>query len=198
MMLGRADAGKKEVEEAVRLDPGNVRARLLLGDLHLKNDDPVAAEREAVEVLRRNPANFQAAVLYGDAFLLQKEWRKAEQVYSMIIKQMPKSSVGFFKMGLSRKMQKQPAEAAKYFSQAIERNPEDLNAIGEYIFALGASGQVDKARGVLGEYLAKEPKNPRVWEMAGRFHVASRKSREAESAFPQGGRARSQIPAIVV
>jgi tetratricopeptide (TPR) repeat protein len=181
--LGRADAAKKELEAAVRLDPGNVRARLLLGDLHLKNNDPVAAETEALEVLRRNPANFQAAVLYGDAFLLRKEWRKAEQVFGMIIRQTPKTPVGYFKMGISRKMQRKPAEAATYFSQAMERNPGDIATTSEYLIALASSGQVDKARGVLGEYLAKGPKNPRIWEMAGRFHLASRKPGEAESAF---------------
>jgi tetratricopeptide (TPR) repeat protein len=36
---------------------------------------------------------------------------------------------------------------------------------------------------VLGDYLAKDPKNPLLWEMAGRFHLASRKPAEAESAF---------------
>jgi tetratricopeptide (TPR) repeat protein len=182
-MLGRADAGKKEVEEAVRLDPGNVRARLLLGNIHLKNNDPVAAEKEAIEVLRRNPANFQASLLYGDAYLLRKDWMKSEQVYGMIIRQMPKSPVGYFKMGLSKKMQRKPAEAASYFSRAMERNPGDITTTSEFILTLADSGQVDKARSVLGEYLAKEPKNPRVWEMAGRFHVASRKPGEAESAF---------------
>jgi tetratricopeptide (TPR) repeat protein len=183
MLLGRIDAGKKEVEAAVKLDPGNVKARLILGELHLKNNDPVAAEKEAVEVLRRNPANFQAAVLYGDAFLLRKEWKKAEQVYTMLIRQMPKSPIGYFKMGLSSKMQNKPAEAARYFSQAVERNPGNLAAVNEFIFALAASGKVDKARGVLEGYLEKEPKNPLLWEMAGRFHLASEKPVEAESAF---------------
>src|SRR4030065_1357776 len=183
MLLGRADAGKKDVAEAVKLDPGNVKARLLLGELHLKNNNPVDAEKEAVEVLRRNPANFQAAVLVGDPFLLQKEGGKAEQVYSMIIKQMPKSPIGFFKMGLSSKLQKKPAEAAKYFSQAIERDPGNVSAVNEFLFALAASGQVDRARGVLGEYTAQDPKNPLLREMAGRFHLASRKPAEAESAF---------------
>ena len=183
MTLGHADTGKTEVEAAVKLDPGNVRARLILGELYLKNNDSAAAEREAVEVLRRNPANFQAGVLYGDAFLLRKEWQKAEQVYLTIIQQMPESPVGYYKMGLSSKMQNKPAEAARYFSQAVERNPGNMAAVNEFVFALAASGQVDKARGILEDYLGKEPKNPLLWEMAGRFHLASRKPAEAESAF---------------
>jgi tetratricopeptide (TPR) repeat protein len=80
-------------------------------------------------------------------------------------------------------MRKKPAEAARYFSRAVERDPKYLVAVNEFIFALATSGQVGRARGVLGEYLAKEPKNPLVWEMSGRFHLALQKSEEAEGAF---------------
>ncbi len=183
IMQGHIDIGKKEVAEAVKLDPGNVRARLVLGDLYLKSNAPAAAEKEATEVLRRNPSNVQAAILYADSFLLRKEWKKAEQVYQALIKQLPKQAVGYMKMGVSRKYQRKPSEAAGYFSQAIERNPKDLSAINEYIFALAASKQVEKAKKVLDDYVAKEPKNPLLWEMAGRFNLASRKLDEAEAAF---------------
>jgi len=100
-----------------------------------------------------------------------------------MMKQAPKSSVGYFKMGISRKLQNKPSDAAGYFSQAIERNPKDLTAIGEYIFSLAAAKQPDKAKKVLDEYIAKEPKNPLLWEMAGRFNLASRKPVDAETAF---------------
>jgi tetratricopeptide (TPR) repeat protein len=86
-------------------------------------------------------------------------------------------------MGLSKKAQNMPAEAAGYFARAVERNPKDLMAVNEYLFALLASKQPDKAKKVLDEYLAKEPKNPLLWEMAGRFHLARREPTEAESAF---------------
>ena len=134
-------------------------------------------------MLHRNPSNVQASVLYGDSFLARKDWKKAEQVYESVIKQLPKSPVGYFKMGISRKFQGKPSEAAGYFSQAVERNPNDLTAVNEYIFAQLAAKQADKAKQVLNEYVAKEPKNPLLWEMAGRFHLAMREPVEAESAF---------------
>jgi tetratricopeptide (TPR) repeat protein len=56
-------------------------------------------------------------------------------------------------------------------------------AVNEYLFALLASKQPDKAKKILDEYLEKEPKNPLLWEMAGRFHLARREPTEAESAF---------------
>ena len=102
-------------------------------------------------MLRRNPSNVLAAILLGDSFLARKEWKKAEQMYEAMIKQMPKSPVGYLKMGLSRKLQGKPDEAAGFFDQAVERNPKDLTAVNEYIFALVAAKEPEKAKKVLDE-----------------------------------------------
>jgi tetratricopeptide (TPR) repeat protein len=134
-------------------------------------------------VLRRNPANLPATMLYGDSFLARKDWKKAEQVYESMVRQMPKSPLGYLKMGLSKKAQNRPAEAAGYFAQAVERNPDDLVSLNEYVFALLADGKREKAKKVLEEYLAKEPRNSLLWEMAGRFRLATREPEGAEGAF---------------
>jgi tetratricopeptide (TPR) repeat protein len=96
---------------------------------------------------------------------------------------MPKSPLGYLKMGLVRRFEGKPSEAAGFFSQAVERNPKDLASVNEYLFALLSAKQPDKAKKVLDEYLAKEPKNPLLWEMAGRFHLAKGEPAEAETAF---------------
>ena len=99
------------------------------------------------------------------------------------MKQLPKSPVGYLKMGLSRKLQGKPKDAAGFFAQAVEKNPKDLTAINEYIFALAAAKDTAKAKKVLDETVAKEPKNPLLWDMVGRFQMASGKPAEAEAAF---------------
>jgi tetratricopeptide (TPR) repeat protein len=86
-------------------------------------------------------------------------------------------------MGQSRKLQGKSKEASGFFAQAVEKNPKDLSAINEYIFALAASKDTAKAKKVLDETVAKEPKNPLVWDMVGRFQLASGKAAEAEAAF---------------
>ncbi|HEY5191086.1 MAG TPA: tetratricopeptide repeat protein, partial [Candidatus Deferrimicrobium sp.] len=139
--------------------------------------------KAALEVLKRNPSNVLAATLLADSFLARKEWMKAEQIYQAMIKQLPKEPVGYLKMGLSRKLQGKPGEAAGFFAQAVERNPKDLTAINEYIFALAAAKDTAKAKKVLDETVAKEPKNPLLWDMVGRFQLASGKPAEAEAAF---------------
>ncbi len=183
ILQGHVEEGKKEVQEAVRLDPGSVQARLVLGDIYLKSGAPAAAEKEAVEVLRRNPANVLAAAMYADSFLFRKDWKKAEQVYMSMIRQMERDPVGYYKMGISRKLQGKPAEAASYFSQAVARNPKDLTSLNEYVFALAASKQDGKAAKIVDDYLAKNPNEPLLWEMAGRYHAAQRRPDRAEAAF---------------
>jgi tetratricopeptide (TPR) repeat protein len=154
-----------------------------LGELHLRTGSPGGAEKAAIEVLRRNPSNVLAAFLLADSFLARKEWRKAEQIYQAVIKQAPRAELGYIKMGLSRKLQRKPVEAAGYFAQAMERNPKDLAATNEYIFALVAAKEMGKAKKVLDETIAKEPNNALLWEIAGRFHVATGKQKEAEADF---------------
>jgi len=180
---GHVEVGRKEIEEAVKLDPGNARGQLLLGEVSLRSGAPAAAEKAALEVLRRNPSNALAAVLLADSFLARKEWTKGEQIYQAMMKQLPQSPVGYLKMGLSRKLQGKPKDAAGFFAQAVERNPKDLTAINEYIFALAAAKDLVKAKKVLDETVAKEPKNALLWDMVGRFQMASGKPVEAEGAF---------------
>jgi len=183
IQLGQIEVGRKEIDEAVKIDPSNARAQLVLGEVSLRMGAPAAAEKAALEVLRRNPSNALAAVLLADSFLARKEWKKGEQIFQAMMKQMPKNPVGYLRMGTSRKMQGKPAEAAGFFAQAVERNPKDLSAINEYVFALAASRDTAKAKKVLDETVAKEPKNPLLWDMVGRFQLASGKPAEAEGAF---------------
>lgn len=182
-LLGQVEVGRKEIQEAINLDPDNVRAHLALGGLHMNSNAPAEAEREAIEVLRRDPSNGQAAVMYGDSFLLRKDYKKAEQIFGAMIRQAPKIPIGYLKMGYSKKLQNRPAEAASFFAQAVERSPNDLGAISEYAFALSAAGNSDKAMATIDGYIAKEPKNALLWEVAGRLNLASRRPAEAEKAF---------------
>jgi len=180
---GHVEVGRKEIEEAVKLDPGNARAQLLLGEVSLRSGAPAAAEKAALEVLRRNPSNAPAAILLADSFLARKEWKKGEQIYQAMIKQLPKSPLGYLKMGVSRKLQGKPKEAADFFAHAVEKNPKDLTAINGYIFALAAAKETAKAKKVLDENVAQEPKNPLLWDMVGRFQLSSGNPAEAEAAF---------------
>ena len=180
---GQIEVGRREVEEAVKLDPGDARGQLLLGEISLRSGDPAAAEKAALEVLRRNPSNALALMLLADSFLARNQWKKSEQIYQEMIKQLPQSPVGYLKMGRSRKLQGMPKDAAGFFAQAVEKNPKDLAAINEYVFALAAAKDTAKAKKVLDETVAKESKNPLLWDMVGRFHLASGKTAEAEAAF---------------
>ena len=180
---GQVEVGRKEIEEAVKLDPGNARAQLLLGEVSLRSGAPAVAEKAALEVLRRNPSNVLAAVLLADSFLARKEWQKGEQIYQAMMKQLPQEPIGYLRMGMSRKLQGKPRDAADFFARAVEKNPKDLTAINEYIFALAAAKDTVKAKKVLDETVAKEPKNPILWDMVGRFQLVSGKPVEAEAAF---------------
>ena len=157
-----------------------------------------AAEQAALEVLKRNPSNVLAAILLADSLPGRKEWKKANGIYQAMIKQNPKGEIGYLKMGLSRKLQGKPGEAAGFFEQAVEKNPKDLTAINEYIFALAAAKDTTKAKKVLDETVAKEPKNPLLWDMVGRYQIGVREACRGGGGVPEVHRAGARLHRAVL
>ncbi len=70
VLLVKAEVGKKEIQEAVRLEAANARAPLVLGELYLRSNAPPEADKEALEVLPRNPSNVPAYSLTADASVM--------------------------------------------------------------------------------------------------------------------------------
>jgi len=180
---GRRGAGEEQLLEAVKLDPANSKAHLALAELYLSENSFAKAEQEAFEVLRRNPAHIQAAVLYADSFLLRDDWGRAEAVYSALLTQLPDSPLGPTKMARLKQRQGFSSQAAALFGEAVKRSPEDHGLMSEYLLALVAAGQQEKAGRVLKDYIGKAPKDSVRWEVAGRFHIAARHPAQAEEAF---------------
>jgi tetratricopeptide (TPR) repeat protein len=183
LVEGRRVAGEEQLREAVKLDPATVKAHLVLAELYLSENFFAKAEQEAFEILRRNPAHVQAAVLYADSFLLRDDWGKAEAVYSALLTQLPQDPIGPTKMALLKQRQGLSSQAAALFGEAVKRSPTDHGLMSEYLLALIAAEQQEKAGRLLRDYLRKGPQDPVRWEVAGRFHIAARHPAQAEEAL---------------
>ena len=55
--------------------------------------------------------------------------------------------------------------------------------MSEYLLALVAAEQKEKAGRLLKDYIGKAPQDPVRWEVAGRFHLATRHPALAEKAL---------------
>ena len=180
---GRTDSAETALREAIRMQPSNEVAHLALAKLYLAQQKPAEAGKEAWQALRSNPASLEAAVLYGDALALEKNWAKAEEVYGLIRKQLPDQPLGYVKMAALRKVQGQVVEAAQLFSNALSHAPDDLVILQDYLISLVDSTQAQQADRVLDQYLAKAPRDPNLWRLAGRLYVSQRKTDQAEKAY---------------
>lgn len=179
----RADSAEAALREAIRMQPGNEAAHLALAKLYLHQQKPAEAGKEAWQALRLNPASLEAAVLYGDALAFEKNWSKAEEVYGAIVRQLPGHPIGYVKMAMLRKLQARSTEAAQLFSQGLSHAPNDLIVLQDYLVSLVESKQAQQADRVLDQYLAKAPRDPNLWRLAGRLYVSQRKPDQAEKAF---------------
>lgn len=183
LLEGRRAAGEEQLREAVKLDPATFKAHLVLAELYLSENSFAKAEQEAFEILRRNPAHVQAAVLYADSFVLRDDWGKAEAVYSALLTQLPQDPIGPAKMALLKQRQGLSSQAVALLGEAVRRSPADHGLMSEYLLALVAAGQQEKAGRLLRDYLGKRPHDPVRWEVAGRFHMAARRPAQAEEAL---------------
>ena len=183
LLEGRRATGEEQLLEAVKLDPATFKARLVLAELYLSENSFAKAEQEAFEILRRNPAHVQAAVLYADSFLLRDDWGRAEAVYSALLSQLPQDPVGPAKMARLKQRQGLSSQAAALFGEAVKRSPADHGLMSEYLLALTAAGQQEKAERLLKDYLGKGPEDPVRWAVAGRVHIAARHLAQAEEAW---------------
>ena len=156
---GRMDQAEEALREATRRDPSNQTAHLALANLYLTQQQPAEAEKEVALTLRLNPASLEAAVLYGDVFVSGKNWSKAENAYGAIIRQLPGQPIGYVKMAALRRLQARPAEAAQLFAQALSSAPGDPVVMQDYLLSLVESKQAERADRVIGEYLAKSPRD---------------------------------------
>ena len=183
LLEGRRKAGEERLLTAVKLDPDGPKAHLVLAELYLNENSFAKAEQEAFEILRRNPAHLQAAVLYADSFLLRDDWSRAEAVYSALRTQLPDNPIGPAKMAVLKQRQGFSTQAAALLGEAVKRSPGDHGLMSEYLVALVAAGQQEKAGRLLKDYLDKGVTDPVRWEVAARFHTAARHSAQAEDAL---------------
>jgi tetratricopeptide (TPR) repeat protein len=183
LVEGRRSPGEEHLAQAVKLDPQDAKAHLVLAELYLKENSFARAEQEALEVLRRHPSHIRAAILYGDSFLLRDDWGRAEAVYMGLLKQLPDNPIGAIKMALLKQRQGFPGEAADHLSEAVRRSPNDAGLMADYLVALVAAEKFQQAERLLKDYLAKGSKDPLRWEVASRFHLATKHWSKAEESL---------------
>ncbi|MBS0170010.1 MAG: tetratricopeptide repeat protein [Nitrospira sp.] len=183
LLEGRAAKGEALLERAVQLDPDNPVGHLALAELYVRQERYDRAAGESLEVLRRQPGHLQAALIYGDAHVGRDRWREAELVYQAMCTQLPGNPIGYRKMGQLAKKQGLTAKAVTWYAQAVAREEHDVDLRMEYLSALVAAGQGQRADQIVHAAVKEQPTDAGRWEVAARYRHARGRLEEARAAW---------------
>lgn len=183
LIEGHAAKGEALLERAVRLDPDNSAGHLALAELYLRQNRYDRVLRESLEVLRRHPGHLEAALMYADANAGREHWQEAESVYQTICKQLPDNPIGYRKLGQLARRQGLTTKAVTWYAQAVAHAPDDVEAWMEYLSAMVAADQGQRADHLASTEVRERPQDPRRWEVAARHHRARGRLEQARAAW---------------
>lgn len=188
--LGRAGEAIEELQRTVKLDPGNVLARLKLGNAYLlafnasKNQEfLVQAEQFANEILARDARNPDGHILLANVLHFKGDAAQAEEKIKHAISLDPQrieSHVGLAKFYL---LANRTADAEATFKNAISINDRSSLAHVEYGRFLVQTGRSDQAEAEFKKAVEVEPENRDVRWVLASFYLVNNRQDKAEEAY---------------
>jgi putative PEP-CTERM system TPR-repeat lipoprotein len=147
-----------EVQSAVRREPGNVRALLLLSQLSLRLGDPKAAKQEAEAAAAAGATPAQTAPLLADAMLALGEARALLDAIEGGKAALDEPARSTYR-GLALLQAKDFTAAISAFDEALAKDPRWERAHIGLAEARAASGESEAALAALDKVLTANPEN---------------------------------------
>jgi putative PEP-CTERM system TPR-repeat lipoprotein len=171
-----------ELQNAVRSEPANIRARLMLADVSLRLADPKAAEKELTEAVKHGATADQVAELSAKVRLALGEYQQLlDQLDSRqlaLVEPAASTYRGLALLGLNK-----PDEARQAFEQALAVDPKWERARIGIAEALAAQGSFDASLKELDALLAANEGSAAAWILKGTILSKRGDFRQAKQAL---------------
>ena len=115
------------LEEAIRIAPGDLLARLLIGRLFLRLQEPAAAQKHFQRILKKMPASEPAKSGLVDAALARGHVDEAERLANQMLALSPRSETGLFAAARVAEMQCAFEKALAKFDELVRAAPDNPN-----------------------------------------------------------------------
>lgn len=165
-----------QAEEAIRKDPKNVEARLLLGGLYLSLKLFPKAVIQYETVLKMQPNNVEAPVYLGAAYTELKQYDKAVKFFESLIRNDDYNTphLAYYYIGRVRSEQKGETyqkAALKAYEKAIELKPDFLDGYIAIASYYTQKGQDAKAMALYKKFQKEQGPSPKVAEILAQMYV---------------------------
>lgn len=155
-----SDAALQDFNNAIRLDPKHVQARMLRGRLLSGRGDTDGGMRDLDEAVRLAPNNYLAFLVRGQIWQDRKEFDKAIKDFNEVIRLNPGEVDAFVDRGQCYDAKKDYDQALKDFGEAIRLDPENVDAYTSRAFVWRDKKEPEKAIKDFSEVVRLDPMNP--------------------------------------
>ncbi|NOR69489.1 MAG: tetratricopeptide repeat protein [Methylomarinum sp.] len=171
--------------QAIKLNPGNSTASLVLANYALKEKNIKQARKLYLDTLSYNPNNMRALLMLSRIDRTQGNTKEIENLVKNAIQTAPDTSLfhgGFAK--IYQVLQNYPLALVE-IKKAIKSEPN--NAANHFLLAklLVSNNQLNDSRDILNKLALAYPDNPAPRELEGRIALAQNKPKEAINLFQQ-------------
>jgi len=192
LAMGHAQEAAEAYYEAMRLDAGNLEARVRVGSLlaQYSNDESVKeAGRLADEILKKDPDYVEGHVLLANVRAAKKEWDEAKEEFERAIRLDPQrveTRLNFARY-YDQRAKADPAgeemfrsQAESIFRQTVENNPGSADARLAYGDFLSARKRDSEADLQLLQALKNDPRNKLAMVALRQLYETQQRYNEAE------------------
>jgi tetratricopeptide (TPR) repeat protein len=142
---GDVDAGRLQLEEAVKIRTDFVAARELLARVQLVKGDPAKALKEADGVLTYDKNNLGAHLIRSASLLSMNDKDKAREELDYITKNFPNSPEARYQVGFLAWQEKDFRKAEQVFGDLYRTNPKDIRGLVGVVETMASQNRLNDA-----------------------------------------------------
>ena len=149
---GRTKEAVTYLNEAIRTNPKNFQVASIAANLAVQWEKIPEAKKSADLALQLNPDSLDALAMCGLIALYEKNYEQAEKYYEAILKEEPNNFYGLNGLALAlceQQDQTKVGMALAYAKRNAETNPQSIDALSTFAWALLKAGQIDNAETIL-------------------------------------------------
>jgi tetratricopeptide (TPR) repeat protein len=183
-----AKDAEAQVEQAVKLDPKNAPAHLLLSGLLQRKGDTAGAIREAQAATQADPKNIRAWVALGALNYQAGNKQKAEDTLMQATDVLHDSPEGANLLSTYYRQTGQMDRAASVYAGLVNKYPKSVAIKMAYAQILTDQGNFDKVQGIVDQLNKTNAEDPQVQALTAMMLLRNGKVNDAVTLLQKGAK----------
>lgn len=153
------EKAKIEVKNVLQIDPNNLGARFLSGEIAEKEENFRGAFQNFSAVVQLNPNSVRALNKLTFYFIAAKQYDQAQENAEKALEIEPENSDTLSLLAIMYAQQEMMAEAEDFARRSLAQDPANVTAVTALVSAL-AEKNLDEALAVVNEGISNQPTDP--------------------------------------